>query len=52
MLADVLALTKSNYNACICGDGESVTLSFADAVGEILTSGPVAEAPLLFKLYV
>lgn len=52
VLADVLALTKLNYNACIYGDGEPVTLSFADAVGEILTSGPVAEAPLPFKLYI
>src|SRR6185436_4254281 len=52
VLEDVLALTKLNYNACIYGDGQPVTLSFADAVGEILTAGPVAGAPLPFKLYI
>jgi hypothetical protein len=52
VLSDVLALTKLNYNACIYGDGQPVTLSFADAVGEILTAGPVSGAPLPFKLYI
>jgi hypothetical protein len=52
VLEDVLALTKLNYNACIYGDGEPVTLRFADAVGEILTAGPVLGAPLPFKLYI
>lgn len=52
ILKDVLALTKLNYNACIYGDGQPVTLSFADAVGEILTAGPVAGAPTPFKLYI
>lgn len=28
VLADVLALTKPNYNACMFGDGIPVTLSF------------------------
>ena len=32
VLKDVLALTKLNYNACIYGDGQPVTLKFADAV--------------------
>jgi hypothetical protein len=50
--AHVLALTKLNYNACIYGDGQPVTLSFADAVGEILTAGPVTGAPTPFKLYI
>ena len=50
VLNDVYALTKLNYNACVYGDGEPVTLSFADAVGEILTAGPVSGAPLPFKL--
>lgn len=40
VMADVLALTKLNYNACIFGDGVPVTLRFADAVGEILTAAP------------
>jgi hypothetical protein len=52
VLNDVLALTKLNYNACIYGDGQPVTLSFADAVGEILTAGPVTGAPTPFKLYI
>ena len=41
VLQDVLNLTKLNFNACIYGDGLPVTLRFADAVGEILTAGPV-----------
>ncbi len=55
VLTDVLGLTKLNYNACRFGDGEPVTLKFADAVGEILTAGPVFEEdvpPLPFKHYV
>ena len=64
VLAQVLALTKLNFklmpvilnvqsdNACIYGDGEPVTLKFADAVGEILTAGPVSGAPLPFRLYI
>jgi len=52
VLKDVLALTKLNYNACIYGDGEPVTLKFADGVGEILTAGPVTGAPLPFRLYI
>lgn len=40
VMADVLALIKLNYNACIFGDGVPVTLRFADAVGEILTAAP------------
>lgn len=53
VLEDVLALTKLNYNACIFGDGVPVTLRFADAVGEILTVGPLeAVPPLAFKHYI
>jgi hypothetical protein len=52
VLKDVLALTKLNYNACTYGDGQPVTLKFADAVGEILTAGPVTGAPLPFRLYI
>lgn len=52
--SDILALTKLNYNACIFGDGEPVTLKFADAVGEILTAGPFTKdtPPLPFKYYI
>jgi hypothetical protein len=36
VLADIMALTKLNYNTCKFGSGSPVTLRFADAVGEIL----------------
>lgn len=55
VLADIFGLTKLNYNACRFGDGEPVTLKFADAVGEILTSGPLIKGevpPLPFKHYI
>lgn len=53
VFTDILALTKLNYNACIYGDGIPVTLKFADAVGEILTAGPVPQmVPLPFKHYI
>jgi len=54
VMEDVLNLTKLNFNACIYGDGRPVTLRFADAVGEILTAGPVQQSqpPLPFKHYI
>ena len=54
MLSDILGLTKLNYNARQYGDGEPVTLNFADAVGEILTAGPITTdtPPLPFKYYI
>ena len=53
VLADILALTKLNYNACVLADGQPVTLKFADAVGEILTAGPLAKIPPLpFRYYI
>jgi hypothetical protein len=54
VMADVMALTKLNFNACIYGDGLPVTLRFASAVGEILTAGPTPEnqLPLPFKHYI
>jgi hypothetical protein len=53
VLSDIMALTKLNYNACVFADGEPVTLKFADAVGEILTAGPIKKsAPLPFKYYI
>ena len=53
VLQDILALTKLNYNTCIYGDGVPVTLRFADAVGEILTAGPLEVVPpLAFKHYI
>ena len=59
VLADVLGLTKLNYNACIYGDGMPVTLRFAHAVGEVLTSIPRTQGkrpedyrPLPFRYYI
>lgn len=53
VLQDILALTKLNYNACGLGDGIPVTLRFADAVGEVLTAGPLdGVPPLPFKYYI
>ena len=53
VLSDVLRLTKLNYNCCRFADGMPVTLKFADAVGEILTSGAVTgDVPLPFKHYI
>jgi hypothetical protein len=53
VLNDIMALTKLNYNACVFADGSPVTLKFADAVGEILTAGPLeAVPPLPFKHYI
>lgn len=53
VLADILALTKLNYNACVFGDGKPITLKFADAVGEVLTAGPIeAVPPLPFMYYI
>jgi hypothetical protein len=53
VLNDIMSLTKLNYNACIFGDGQPVTLKFADAVGEILTAGPIGNVPPLpFKFYI
>jgi hypothetical protein len=53
VLSDIIALTKLNYNACKFGGGSPVTLRFADAVGEILTAGPLESgAPLSFKFYI
>ncbi len=58
VLNDLLALTKLNYNSCIFADGVPVTLRFANAVGEILTAGPLSNnneenmVPLPFKHYI
>lgn len=53
VLADILALTKLNFNACIFGDGLPVTLRFADDIGEILTAIPdVGAKPLPFRHYI
>jgi hypothetical protein len=53
VLADLMGLTKLNFNNAGFADGLPVTLRFADLIGEILTSGPTeATAPLPFKFYI
>ncbi|MCA3260914.1 MAG: hypothetical protein ING44_03145 [Telmatospirillum sp.] len=53
VVADILALTKVNFNGCTFSDGLPVTLKFADAIGEILTAAPNLEgAPQPFKYYI
>lgn len=55
VLADIMGLTKVNFNACIYADGLPVTLRFADAVGEILTAAPTVtkdSPPLPFRHYI
>ncbi len=53
VLTDILGLTKLNYNSCTFGDGEPITLKFADAIGQILTCGrDIGDAPLQFRHYI
>jgi hypothetical protein len=53
VIADIGALTKVNFNACIFGDGLPVTLRFADDIGEILTANAgVSSKPLPFRHYI
>ncbi len=54
VVADVLALTKLNYNTTDFADGDPVTLKFADRVGAILTAGPPGDNPPLlhFRHYI
>jgi hypothetical protein len=51
--ADVLALTKLNFNTCLFNDRKPVTIRFADAIGDILVAAPIrAEPRLPFKFYI
>jgi hypothetical protein len=53
VLADLMALTKLNFNNAGFSDGLPVTLRFADLTGEILTAGPTGvAAPLPFRFYI
>lgn len=53
VLADLMALTKLNFNNAGFADGLPVTLRFADLTGEILTAGPTdMTAPLPFRFYI
>ncbi len=51
VLADIMGLTKINYNACNYNDGLPVTIRFAEKVGEVLVMGSAKDAekqPLKF----
>ena len=51
VLADIMGLTKINYNACYYSDGLPVTVRFANKVGDVLTMGSAKDAekqPLKF----
>lgn len=51
--ADILGLTKLNYNTCRLGGAQPVTVRFSDQVGEILVSNPTVEgAREQFKFYI
>jgi hypothetical protein len=53
VMADVLSLTKVNFNSCLFNDRQPVTIRFADAIGDILVSAPVQSEPRLpFKFYI
>ena len=53
VLADVLGLTKINFNSCLHNDRLPVTIRFANAVGDVLISAPMDGEPKLpFKFYI
>jgi hypothetical protein len=53
VLADIMGLTKINYNSCNYNDGLPVTVRFANMVGEVLTMGSAKGAERQpFKFYV
>ena len=53
VLADVMGLTKINFNSCLHNDRLPVTIRFANAVGEVLISAPIESEPKLpFKYYI
>ena len=53
VMADVLSLSKINFNTCLFNDRSPVTIRFADAIGDILVSAPVHSEPRLpFKFYI
>jgi hypothetical protein len=54
VLADIMGLTKINYNSCNFNDGLPVTVRFARMVGDVLTMGSAAkgEKKQPFKFYI
>ena len=52
VLADIVALTRLNFNSCILRTAP-VTLRFAGDIGEILTAiAEVSSKPLSFRHYI
>lgn len=53
VLKDILGLNKINFNSCLLNDRMPVTIKFANAVGDVLTSAPNEGEPKLpFKYYI
>lgn len=53
VLADIMSLTKINYNSCSYNDGLPVTVRFARMVGDVLTQGLAKGAERQpFKYYI
>jgi hypothetical protein len=54
VLADIMGLTKINYNSCNFNDGLPVTVRFAQMVGDVLTMGSAgkSEKKQPFKFYI
>ncbi|KWT65527.1 hypothetical protein APY04_2765 [Hyphomicrobium sulfonivorans] len=53
VLADIMGLTKINYNSCNFNDGLPVTVRFANMVGEVLTMRSARDAERQpFKFYI
>jgi hypothetical protein len=53
VLADIMGLTKINYNSCNFNDGLPVTVRFAQMVGDVLTMGSArGQEKQPFKFYV
>lgn len=53
VLADIMGLTKINYNGCKFSDAMPVTIQFADKVGDVLVMGSARDAERQpFKFYI
>ncbi|WP_081295619.1 TIR domain-containing protein [Rhizobium leguminosarum] len=53
VLADIMTLTKMNFNSAIFADGFPVTMRFADAIGDVLmATGDREIPPLPFRHYI
>jgi hypothetical protein len=53
VMADIMTLTKMNFNACIYSDGIPVTMRFADAIGDVLVTAKDQDIPPLpFRHYI